>query len=408
MFRCRSELVEADVLLFLETEVGPITAKNVEATGENILELVNRRRILVDVIETSGFEVYSDTCSLQIFDKTLSFPVELVGTMDFQVAILTVASIPKIFDSGVQSMSIRPLSNIYLSTFILSMLAEGGTPLVNNKQNMLPIGQQTPKLDDNQGRLSSTINEMGLITPESRYTRLEFLGVAGIKGFLSTKKEGLTFSTHIFDKFIGGIKSIVGDRLVKREGGFIVKDCSTMRNGDVTLKNPELFEISFSLEGLGGNGIRFMPHTFLTFDHDVKSACALRIFEDKSLNPNEVILGDSFFQSVELQFSSEGLKLDPLRLYSPVHSVKNIAPLLPEDDGKVVTLVKRSDTSSDDESSTNSGLIIGIAVGGTVLIIAVITFLTIRAKRRQHTQIDRYSASRPMVADPSEISVSSQ
>jgi hypothetical protein len=123
------------------------------------------------------------------------------------------------------------------------------------------------------------------------------------------------------------------------------------------------------------------PHTFL--DWDANNECRTIVHRGAS---SEITLGDTLFGSGVLELGrNRSLVLFP-------HDLREFY-----DWGGVVLPA----TMNDDSTSSNSDIVLGVAIGGGVLILAIIIGLVVRAKRKQRIQRDRYSVTRPMVANPS-------
>jgi hypothetical protein len=189
----------------------------------------------------------------------------------------------------------------------------------------------------------------------------------------------------MFDYFLSKARSINGKPVEQVGKDLIVHECFSDLSSQV-LKG-DAFSVIVSLKGQGTAGIRIRPERYMRKIADGK--CVIEVFRGDQ--DDTVILGDALFKSTIIEFSSNhGLRICPLWPFRVTAQSIKLAQI----DGRF---------ESNESKSSSSGLLIAILVGGIVLVGGLVAWFVMRSKKNR-THVDRFSPTRPMVADPSDVS----
>lgn len=402
-FRCRSPDVKGDIVVLFRGEGRSTAELSIQEKGDSVFALLMRDSHYpgLKLGTPRAFQQFQSTCEVTHLSRHYSIPVDIYHADDAVFAVVDLPVKDQVFSASLEAVTFAQDRKDSYGAFLLVPASHGEKRYVRDAKRTLPLGFRTPAIVREGASWHLVVNEVGFIA-NSKYTQLNEASDEKIKGYMSTSTRGLLFPTKLYESLVSQFKSVLGGRVTKQDthSRFLVSDCFLAGSNGRYKMNAGLFEVVVILEGIGGNGVRLSPHTFLERLTDGSNSCWMNIFKDESLGEKEIVLGDAFMHSSDMQFSKdEGFVIAPLSVYSPTHSVDDTMPFQPEP-APLMEIVNRHDFET-----AGNGLLIGIAVGGSILIIGAIVFLIVRAKRKSRQAFDRFSPSRPMVADPSEGSV---
>jgi len=401
-----------DVPVFIHYESRPLAPPRSEELGSAILKsIVRDSRIYTIGSEYKPLfedgQIYPDDKCL-VFHKGTGFrvPVDTYNEVKYPFAVLTFPMKDSDFSPELESIAVAPGANDESSHFNLFPSSATMERHIKTGVFNLPDGARTPNITTEGDSWHFTVTQLGLIR-DQKYTQLNKASDVHMKGYVSSSSKGLSFSSIYYDQILSELNSTLGDRLSKSvDGPYIISNCYTdVPDGAYRVRVEEFPEVAVFLDGLGGNAIRFTANTFMESTGSGDKTCWLHIKKDETLSENEMVIGDALFRAVELEFSkAEGFVINPLKVYSPIHTMEELSPFNPRLGSVVPEGASTPEPAVfvnryDGVESAGNGLLIGIVVGGCVLILGAIAFLVIRAKRK--ARHDRFSAERPMVGDPS-------
>lgn len=376
-FYCHSPFLSRDVLVYFDTSGGWSSSSLLtDQHLELYRDILVRNDNIPSDLEFASLTSYGDACTVKTAMGDLAIPVTLYwlndGGAEFAVADISPSS--PLFDSTTKAVA---LSSIVWGEFGASV------------RLLVASGDTSPS--DRYGCFSGAMNNM-VYPPVLSDANIWKVGISRF-GFhnpltnaslpfsrptiasIQSAVHGIVLPSAVFDDFVAALRQISGSVLRVNGDSLFIQNCYI---DDVGFAG-DLPHLVLGFEGQ--DAFRLYPNAYL--DKSANKECRVTVFRGDG---SEAILGDSLFASGLVQFSrNQGLLLCPSLMDTVVVPSTVVGPR----------------PKSDFAMSGNNGLLVGITVGGVVLLVAVIAFFVIRAKRKQRAERDRYSASRPMVADPS-------
>lgn len=387
-FPCVSESLEFEIPVFVDTYYGKLPTAPDDERFLTIYELLKADGIYKNMPSPSEFSYFPDKCRLSGRNRTPIYPIDisLFVTEETQFGIAYLKPDSSAFGDELSAVAIVGSIDPELSyPMLLRAIKAGETNPIEDVRRLcgLPDSDLKPDVVPGTGSLSVSIQSLGLASGDQVD---EFRNdYTGITAFISSSTKGIVLPSPMFDYFLSKAKSINGKPVEQVGTDLIVHECLSDRSSQVL--ESDAFSLIVSLKGQGTTGIRIRPERYMRKIADGK--CVMEMFRGDQ--DDTVILGDALFKSTIIEFSSNhGLRICPLWPFRvPLKSIK-----LPKVDGRF---------ESNESKSSSFGLLISILVAGIVLIGGLVAWFVMRA-RKNRTHVDRFSPTRPMVADPSDVS----
>ena len=387
-FLCYSESLEFEVPVFVDTYNGKLPVETNDKRFLRVWDILEADGIYQTLPPSSEFQYYPDKCRLggNASSQVDSVDISLFVTTETQFGIAYLKPDSSVFSGDLSALAISGSIDLGSSYPILLHRSKPGEayPIESlSRMCKVPDSDLKPDVVAGTGNVAVSVRSLGFAVGEEMD---EFkMDRSGITGLISSSTKGIVLPSSMFDEFVSKAKSIYGKPVELVGQDLIVHECynDSTSPGFKT----DAFSVIVALKGQGDVGIRIMPERYMRIiDH---GKCVMEVFRGDQADT--MILGDSLFKSSIIEFSSNhGLRICPIWSFR----VPEKAAVLPKIEGRF---------ESNDSTKSSSGLLIAILVGGIVLVGGLATWFIMRAKKKR-THVDRFSPTRPMVGDPSDVS----